>query len=111
MSYDVQIRYPACPRCKSPGHTVASLNYTYNVHPMLKKAFAREEDINFLAGLKCHAAVVLLNKAIANMESDPTTYEAMNPPNGWGDYESCLVWLREIRGRCRENPDAEIEVW
>lgn len=46
----------------------------------------------------------ILQHICRRMESDPTTYEAMNPPNGWGDYKSWLEFLTEWRDLCEAHP-------
>lgn len=34
---------------------------------------------------------------VRGLEADPERYRAMNPPNGWGDYDSLLETLRKMR--------------
>lgn len=33
-----------------------------------------------------------------------------NPSNGWGDYDSFLIWLIKYWKACLDNPDCKIEV-
>lgn len=67
---------------------VRSLNITYNLTGMLTAAgfhgwkwcigkTAREVGTHMLAVLD-------------GMNTDPEKWRAMNPPNGWGDYDQCL---------------------
>jgi hypothetical protein len=44
------------------------------------------------------------------MKADPTTYEALNPPNGWGNYESALKFLELFVGLCRGHPATRVRV-
>lgn len=38
-----------------------------------------------------------LSRIIDTMESDPNTYQAMNPENGWGSYDSFLDRLIKMK--------------
>ncbi len=45
------------------------------------------------------------------MESDPDGYKALNPKNGWGDYNGFLQRLGDLRGHLLEvPPDATVRV-
>ena len=44
------------------------------------------------------------------MEADPETYRAMNPPNGWGDYEGALAYLRRLAEACATHSKCTINV-
>jgi hypothetical protein len=70
------------------GDVDESLNITYNLTGMLTAAgfhgwkwcigkTAREVGTHMLAVLD-------------GMNTDPEKWRAMNPPNGWGDYDQCL---------------------
>jgi hypothetical protein len=43
---------------------------------------------------------------IAGLEADPGRYRAMNPDNGWGDYDSLLRVLREMADAVPDWPTA-----
>jgi hypothetical protein len=81
-------------------------NYTYNVSPMFYDALACRDGIRGLDGAKGKDAYPLLAEAIAKMEADPAKYRAMNPKNGWGDYDGALKLLRELKTWCAEFPEA-----
>jgi hypothetical protein len=100
MSYDVSVDYPA----------IASVgfNYTYNCSPMFY--YVLEGGINGLAGLTAKDAQERLTVGIAKMEADPEKYRAMNPENGWGDYEGALEFLRGIKRACADHPDGTVSV-
>lgn len=51
-----------------------------------------------------------LEQAIAKLEADPRTFKSFNPSNGWGDYETLLTFLRDVRSACKAHPDAKIRV-
>ena len=101
MSADVWIVRDRCNACGRGGDTDESLNITYNLTGMLTAAgfhgwqwcigkTAREVGTHMLAVLD-------------GMNTDPEKWRAMNPPNGWGDYDQCLPGANEGmgRGRCR----------
>ena len=48
----------------------------------------------------------LLRRIVEALEADPERFMALNPLNGWGDYENLLVTLREMRDACAvEDPN------
>ena len=82
-------------------------NMTSNVAPMWREAGC---DLRDLKGKKGSEAVKPLCDAINRMMADPEKYKAMNPANGWGDYEGCLNYLRGCHDACYANPDEIIHV-
>ena len=92
MSYDVSLEitvdtgtpYEVC---------LLDLNYTSNCAPMWRHAGA---DLREFDEAPASEAAGPLAEAVKRMETDPDTYRAMNPPNGWGDYEGALAFLRKI---------------
>lgn len=89
--------------------TVAEVgNYTYNVSNMYKEAMGI--TLSDLHGMSATEAIDILHKGVTNMNNDPEKYKAMNPPNGWGDYEGALQFLTKILNACTENPNAYIKV-
>jgi hypothetical protein len=81
---------------------------TYNLSPMFTKALGATlgsfDDNN--AGESIPALVA----GVAAMESDPATYRALDPPNGWGDYDRALDYLRALLKACQDHPLARIVV-
>jgi hypothetical protein len=89
-------------------------NYTYNVAPMFSRALPERptgrSGIRQLNGMRGGAAKELLTLAIGKMEAYPSEYKVLNPSNGWGDYDSALELLRELRRWCEAAPDARMRV-
>ncbi len=84
-------------------------NYTHNVVPMWEAAgvySALYESDGMLAGL----LVDTLAEGVAHMERNPKRYERLNPPNGWGSYETALPFLRDVLAACRRYPKATVGV-
>lgn len=78
-------------------------NYTSNVADMWREALGGERGLADVieASPVAHSLVAPLFNAVTAMEIDPETYRAMNPDNGWGDYEGALDYLRRIADACR----------
>ena len=85
-------------------------NYTGNVCPMWVKAGVYEALYDS-KGIEASSIIPILEDGIADMESNPRTYIAMNPPNGWGDSVGALRFLRKLLAACRQDPKAFIHVW
>jgi len=88
--------------------SVWSANYTANCAPMWRLAGC---DLRDLHGLPAPHAADMLTRAVTAMEAEPAVYEALNPPNGWGDYPSALRFLRSMREACRTHPRTTVQVW
>lgn len=82
-------------------------NMTSNVAPMWRHAGI---DISEWQDKRAHEVIDALKQAIDSMQSDPETYRAMNPSNGWGSYETCLEFLQELYVDFRTYPNSRIEV-
>lgn len=82
-------------------------NMTSNVAPMWRKAGA---DLAEFGGRSAAECIPLLRTAIAAMEDDPATYQAMAPDNGWGSAAGCLRYLREILSDFVAHPKAIVSV-
>lgn len=118
MSYDFwmegegapdEISYPT-----EDGRYVGCGNYTSNVSPMWHKAL---ESAGWPGGLAqfdgksgCHAGPPL-EWAVEHMKADPDAYRAMNPENGWGNYEGAMHYLATIAEFCRRYPKATLRFW
>lgn len=129
MSWDVYLNTEEgeCPTCGQ--NTVTSYvdlgNITFNVSPMYYSAFEfaykcihgtaykSADDSGFglgqLTGMKCSDALPYILVALAHMKQQPDEYKRMNPPNGWGSYESALEFLEKLRDESFKHLDAKIE--
>lgn len=80
-------------------------NYTSNVSGMWRKALGGVSLGDLLdPDPVAETLVDPLNKAIAEMMESPAIFREMNPPNGWGDYDSLLKVLRDMRDAVPEWP-------
>ena len=109
MSYDFGMRRPECPHCKQGGDLPYHKNMTGNVGAMFHKALGGH-SITSLNGVPGWVAESHLRLAAIAMRGAPETFRAMNPPNGWGSYESALETIEELWRWCREEPTALLVV-
>lgn len=102
------------------GHTEGEWNYTHNTNGMANLALdASYEQVSVfeevfrpgrlswwkrLDTLDGPTGAAMLDGIIRAMESDPEKYRALNPPNNWGDYDSFLKVLRDMRDAVPEWP-------
>lgn len=52
-----------------------------------------------------------LEAAIANLKANPAKFEAMNPPNGCGSYETLIPALEKLLAIWLAHPNATVAVW
>ena len=94
------------------GHPVhlRGWNYTHNTSRMVYAILRRRETwwgrLNGMTGLEAQA---YLGRIIDSLAADPDKFRAMNPENGWGDYDSFLNVLMEMRAAACKFPSARWE--
>jgi len=83
-------------------------NYTYNVSSMYYEALGMMlSDLN---GKYAYDIIPIIAKGLADMANNPDKYKAMNPANGWGNYDGALNYLGKLLNECLNHPEAQIEV-
>ncbi len=50
-----------------------------------------------------------LRDSLLNLESEPFHFSQFNPKNGWGSYDTLIIFLTNLLNKCIENPNAIIE--
>ena len=106
MSYDISLTVDT--GGTEPAAVWDGWNYTTNCARMWRKAGA---DLAEFDGGVAGECLPVLEAAITEMAANPAEYTAMNPPNGWGSYESLLPALRELAAGFRAHPKATVRVW
>lgn len=106
MSYDVWMEHDFGNGFVRVG--AVDWNYTYNISPMTHRAGLG--SINDLNGLRADDAADRITKCIAAMEANPDVYRALNPENGWGDYDGFLAHLKSLRDGLQTAPEATVRV-
>jgi hypothetical protein len=104
------------------GHEEGSWNFTHNTNGMIADAWqaATGETIeqcsgplgpaigpawwDRLDGMTGPEGAEFLGTVVKAMMADPVRFEAMNPENGWGSYESLLKTLADMRDSVPEWP-------
>jgi hypothetical protein len=85
------------------GHVEFDVNYTHNCNGMANAVLNEDasetghswwRELDQKNGLE---SVGFLNRIISGLEADPHRFRAMNPDNGWGDYDSFLALLKRMR--------------
>ncbi|NTF16995.1 hypothetical protein G6L37_00950 [Agrobacterium rubi] len=105
MSLDVYL--------KIDGTTVYDDNITHNLTAMADaagcyEAMWRPDEIGIT---KAGQLVEPLKAGLMSLVTDPTRFETMNPPNGWGSYDALVEFVTAYLKACTQNPDAEVAVW
>ena len=101
------------------GHTEGDWNFTHNtscmIYAVLKDALGElppdpEESgttvrwWEHLNGMSGPEGAAYLHAIITGLEADPDRFRAMNPENGWGNYDDLVKVLRDMRDRVPEWP-------
>lgn len=84
-------------------------DYTSNVGVMWFDALG-DKRLRDFDNAPCSEAAGPLADAVKRMEADPGKYREMNPPNGWGDYEGALRYLRRIAEASAQHPKCTIRI-
>ena len=89
---------------------VYDANITHNLGGMAKaagiyKALWRPEEIEIS---QAGQLIPILEKGLKELTKHPVKYKRLNPPNGWGDYEGFVEFVKNYLQACRENPDAMV---
>lgn len=91
---------------------VFDANITHNLGPMAEAAgiyhhLWRPEEIGVH---KAEQLIEPLARGLAFLKADPAKFQALNAPNGWGEYEHFVPFVEGYLQACRDNPDADVEV-
>lgn len=87
-----------------------NINYTSNVWMMFREALEDHRGLEALDGVVAGTAIDDLDVAITDFELHQAKFAAMNPPNGWGNSDGALEFLRKIRAACAAHPKATVRV-
>lgn len=86
---------------------VFSDNITGNVEPMWREAGCHDA-LYKSKGKAAYEVLDELKAGLSLMESEPERFKALNPSNGWGDYDGALEWLRRLICVFELYPDGKI---
>jgi hypothetical protein len=80
-----------------------NLNYTHNVNPMWRELFGMSLG-KYVENMQAQLVEEELKHAWVVMANDPGRFAPLNPPNGWGDYDSALRFLGRVIENGRLHP-------
>jgi hypothetical protein len=108
MSWSAHLGYPG----NEYSATVVSEGYTHNtsvmIYAVLTEAGVPDEPswwkrLDLLNGAEGSAYLTLI---LNGLLADPERFRAMNPPNGWGNYDDLVATLSRMRDASVEHPAA-----
>lgn len=91
---------------------VFSQNITHNLGRMAAEAgiyqhLWRPEELEIT---KAEQLIEPLGVGLELLRSEPERFKALNPSNGWGDYNGLVKFVEKYLAACVEYPDATIEI-
>jgi hypothetical protein len=84
--------------------------HTYNLAPMWRKALPMIESTRDLDGRKCADLLTALDAGLLDATKNASAYEALDPTNGWGDYEGFYRIFTKFVRLCNQYP-ASVVRW
>lgn len=111
MSYDISLYLNVDSGGAEPIEmTVADIgNYTSNVAFIWSDALGH--SLGDLKEKNAGDSLPALAAAVDKLLADPEAYRAMEPSNGWGDYDGAVAYLAALRDACAAHPKASIHIW
>jgi len=90
--------------------TVFEAGITHNLNTMAKEAgiyqhLWRPEELNIT---KARDLILPLQEGLKQLQDTPARFTALNPKNGWGNYEDLVLFVATYLEACRKDPDADI---
>jgi len=84
-------------------------NITHNLTKMW--SLAGVYDALYMSdGKEAHEVIEVVRKGLVEMKGHPARYKELNPPNGWGYYESALQFLSAFETACSQYHKGVIRV-
>ena len=105
MSYDVSLTIKTG---KEETEVTDCGNYTYNASSMYQHAMGA--SLGEFNGTSCKTAIPILKRGVKEMINNPGIHRALQPENGWGNYEGALKFLETILSNCEKYYKCTIRV-
>lgn len=128
MSWAAHLVIPPCDSCGRGESYIGDWNYTHNCNGMIEDALGYKQleetaetwwaRFNSETGMGRHSwwdllhgksgaeGAAFLGYILGALKALPHKYRAMNPENGWGDYDSLVRVLEEMRDQSVKYPNA-----
>jgi hypothetical protein len=78
--------------------------HTYNLSPMWRLAGVFTASSSELEGELAASAGTRAAIGLLRAVTDPAAFRALNPPNGWGDYDGFVEVLTRFAIACADHP-------
>lgn len=82
--------------------------HTYNLTPMWCKALPFIYSTMDLDGRSCSSLIPELDAGLLDATKNAAAYEALNPANGWGDYEGFYRIFAKFVRLCNQYPSGVV---
>lgn len=110
MSYDIDIEHQSIKVAREAGGLETEIgNYTYNCGSMFREA-SGGKGLSDLNGMNCKQAGYIVDFVLDNFAKDPEKYRAMNPENGWGNFDSFREYIQKLGDACKKYPHSRVVV-
>ena len=96
MGLDLCLKTEVCPHCGREDSPDFEWNYTYNVSKMWYEVFPESNKMIDIDGMTCKESLPRLEHLRDTIKADPDKFKAMNPPNGYGCYESFVEAVERL---------------
>jgi len=106
VSYDVHLEIDT--GGEHPAYVTENQSPTYNLGPMFCEALGA--PLRSLDGKLASEALPIVSAALVAMAADPAKFKALNPSNGWGDFDGAINFLRWLQSECSAHPKATVRV-
>lgn len=110
-------KFPNCepfiPSETEESNQVFTGNITHNLNEMAGLAgihdyLWRPEEV----GVRRAAQLINpLREGLFKLKANPDSFRKFNPPNGWGDYEGLVSFVKQYLVACELYPEATVSVW
>lgn len=80
--------------------------HTYNLSSMWRLARIFESSSSELDGMAAHEIGNRAARGLLRAVTRPELFKALEPDNGWGDYDGFVKMLTRLAVSCAENPTA-----
>lgn len=64
----------------------------------------------YVAEVRAHHLIVTIRLGLDRLRGDPQRYQALDPENGWGNYEGLVRFTADYLAACEKHPDAMVRV-
>jgi hypothetical protein len=80
---------------------------THNLAPMFRLAGCADHLYRPVRG-QAGAMIPVLRLALDVMRREPARFRAIEPVNGWGDYDGAVAFLQGLLTACEQHPKATV---